>query len=125
MKGNLSKLMITAVIISGILLGGCAQTIKTKPKEENQKVRETPKKQSQQVPSKTVSPLPSDYFPLTAGMSWEYQGEGNEYASFKRKVLFVKGNLAQIQEDNGGTVSASVFKTTNDSVNRVFFTSEA
>ena len=61
-----------------------------------------------------------DYFPLTKGSTWEYQGAGNEYASFRREVLFSKDDLAQILEDNGGTVIAAIFKSTNTAVTRVF-----
>ncbi|HEX3032366.1 MAG TPA: hypothetical protein VHS59_09020 [Bacillota bacterium] len=68
---------------------------------------------------------PADYFPITQGMTWEYEGEGNEYASFTRKVVFAADDKGQLREDNGGTVSAAVFKTTKDSVTRIFFMGEA
>ncbi|MHB1127384.1 MAG: TapB family protein [Bacillota bacterium] len=63
---------------------------------------------------------PGDYFPLTQGSTWEYEGEGNEYAAFDREVVYVKGNLAQLKEDNGGTVMARVFKTTDNTVTSIF-----
>lgn len=62
----------------------------------------------------------ADFFPLSQGSTWQYKGEGNEYASFTRKVLFVEGDKAQIAEDNGGTVSASVFRTTEDAITCIF-----
>ena len=65
-----------------------------------------------------------DYFPLTEGSTWKYLGEGNEYASFNREVLFVDGDRAQVSEDNGGTVSASVFQFEDDQVVRTFFRGE-
>jgi len=55
---------------------------------------------------------------------WQYQGEGNEYASFSREVLFAQDDRAQIREDNGGTVSAAVFEITDDAVIRIFFQGE-
>jgi hypothetical protein len=70
------------------------------------------------------TPELKDFFPLSEGSTWQYQGEGNEYASFHRKVLFVEGDRAQVVEDNGGTVSASIFKTTEDEVIRTFFQGE-
>jgi len=73
----------------------------------------------------TESVTPGDYFPLTAGSSWKYQGEGNEYASFTREVMFVKDNLAQVRENNGGTISMSVYNITRDAVTRIFFIGEA
>lgn len=65
-----------------------------------------------------------DYFPLTQGSTWKYMGEGNEYASFSREVLFVDGDRAQIFEDNGGTVSASVFHFQEGRIVRTFFLGE-
>jgi hypothetical protein len=65
-----------------------------------------------------------DYFPLTEGSTWKYLGEGNEYASFSREVLFADGDRAQISEDNGGTVSASVLHFEEDQIVRTFFRGE-
>jgi hypothetical protein len=65
-----------------------------------------------------------EIFPLSQGSTWQYLGEGNEYASFNRKVLFLEGDRAQVAEDNGGTVSASVFKTTEEEIIRTFFQGE-
>ncbi len=65
------------------------------------------------------------FFPLKAGNLWQYLGEGNEYATFKREVLYAKGDRAQIKEDNGGTVSTAVFRTTDSELTRIFFRGEA
>lgn len=67
---------------------------------------------------------PADYFPLKPGNVWEYEGEGNEYASFKREVLYVDNERAQIQENNGGTISTAIFETTDNAVTRIFFVGE-
>lgn len=64
------------------------------------------------------------FFPLSKGSTWQYLGEGNEFATFTRKVLFADGDRAQIAEDNGGTVSASVFKITDNEITRTFFRGE-
>jgi len=65
-----------------------------------------------------------DYFLLTEDSTWQYLGEGLEYSSFSRKVLFVEGNRAQVSEDNGGTVAASIFEITEDAIVRTFFQGE-
>jgi hypothetical protein len=65
-----------------------------------------------------------NYFPLTGGSTWKYLGEGNEYASFSREVLFVDGDRSQVSEDNGGTVSASVFGFEEGQIVRTFFRGE-
>ncbi|MEG6520438.1 TapB family protein [Desulfotomaculum sp. 1211_IL3151] len=76
-----------------------------------------------------VSPSESknlrDFFPMTKGSTWEYQGEGNEYASFSREVLFLQDNKAQLREDNGGTVSISVLQVTDQEISRIYFQGEA
>ncbi|WP_027340377.1 hypothetical protein [Halonatronum saccharophilum] len=56
------------------------------------------------------------YFPLKQGMVYRFAGEGIEFASFKWEVKFVDDELAQIHEDNGGTVNARVFRVTDDEV---------
>jgi hypothetical protein len=65
-----------------------------------------------------------DYFPLTGGSTWKYLGEGMEYASFSREVLYVGGNRAQVSENNGGTVSASLFEFREGEIVRTFFRGE-
>ncbi|HZK72225.1 MAG TPA: hypothetical protein VFD03_12035 [Clostridia bacterium] len=67
----------------------------------------------------------TDYAPLTKGSYWEYEGNGNEYASFNRRVLFTQGNLAQISEDNGGTVISKIIEGTNEVVKLVYFEAES
>ncbi|HWR60275.1 MAG TPA: hypothetical protein VN580_01605, partial [Clostridia bacterium] len=65
-----------------------------------------------------------DFFPVSVGSTWKYLGEGNEYATFERKALFREGDKAQFSEDNGGTVSASVFKVADKEIVRTFFRGE-
>lgn len=117
----------TFLISSTFLLTGCSISAQPKIPEIVQSDKNTPITTPEQKPDKSaVQALnPGDYFPTTAGSSWQYQGMGNEYASFTRKVLFVSGNIVQIREDNGGTVTASVFKITPEAVTRIFFQGEA
>lgn len=65
-----------------------------------------------------------NFFPASVGSTWKYVGEGNEYASFVRKALFRDGDRAQFSEDNGGTVSASIFKVTDKEIVRTFLRGE-
>ena len=67
---------------------------------------------------------PGDYFPLTLGNTWQYLGDGNEYASFSREVLYAENNKSQIKDDNGGTVSTSVFQVTANALTQVYFEGE-
>lgn len=68
---------------------------------------------------------PSDYYPLAAGNYWIYEGYGNEYASFTRKVEYTRDNLAQLSENNGGTVITTVLSREDTGITRVFFEPES
>lgn len=67
----------------------------------------------------------SNYFPLEVGNIWEYEGEGMEYASFTREVVYKEDNKAQVKEDNTGTVTAKVFEITDEAITSVYSQSEA
>jgi len=69
-----------------------------------------------QTPTYSVS----DYLPLEAGSEWDYLGEGNEFASYKLKVLFQQDNLTQLSRDNGGTVMALIYKTEADKIVQIY-----
>ncbi len=121
MKKVLS-LILMVFLTMGILLTGCKQI--NEPSDRQLITEEpSPRESSTQEPIEQNAKL-GDFFPLTMGSTWDYEGEGNEYASFTRKVLFARGDRAQIMEDNGGTISASVFETSQDSVTRIFFKGE-
>lgn len=74
---------------------------------------------------KTVPKIPADFFPLTKDSFWVYEGKGNEYASFERKIVFIDDKKAQFREDNGGTVMAMVFEATDNAIIRTFSRGEA
>jgi hypothetical protein len=119
-------LLLTFFISSSLHLVGCTKS--SQPQLPGVKQSEkTAEKTSEQAPVEELVPslTPGDFFPTGTGSSWEYQGEGHEFASFSRRILFTRENLAQMREDNGGTVSASVYKITPESVTRIFFLPEA
>lgn len=98
-------LTLILILLLGISITGCAKAVnEPEPQQETLSLK--------------------DFFPLSNGSTWQYKGEGNEYASFSRKVLFVDGNRAQISEDNGGTVSTSVFEVSDEAITRTFFKGE-
>ncbi|PKM77199.1 MAG: hypothetical protein CVU90_08585 [Firmicutes bacterium HGW-Firmicutes-15] len=113
----MKRISIIMLFILGLnLIGGC-QTA-TNNQSNN------PTDTNQPAPNPVVVNLPADYYPLTVGSSWEYEGAGNEFASFTRKVLFSKGNMTQTTEDNGGTVATRIIETTDNAVKIVFFAGE-
>lgn len=109
-------ILVFMIILSVSLISGCKST--------NQPGNNPPPNQNITNPPPVVNKV-TDHYPLTVGSYWEYEGNGNEYASFNRKVLFAKGNLAQITEDNGGTVATKIFEATNDVVKLVYFEGES
>lgn len=122
---NLKKrlLLVLVTIFVAVLLAGCAGI----EGKKNVRRTDTPgkSKTEQKGVSKPEVLKPGDCFPLTEGSIWEYEGSGNEYASFTREVLYAEGNRSQVKEDNGGTVSAAVFETTEDAVVRVINRAES
>jgi hypothetical protein len=60
--------------------------------------------------------LPADYFPMTPGSTWSYIGEGNEYASYTRTVLYSECSYFQVSVNNGGTVSSTVYYASDTDV---------
>jgi hypothetical protein len=60
------------------------------------------------------------FIPLEVGNIWQYEGEGNEYASYTQEVEFQKDNRFQLSTDTGGTVMANIFELREDSIVNVF-----
>ena len=131
MKKVIQLSVFVFLLSFSLLLVGCSKSAQPPLPESKPSPTSTPAK----TPVITPSPAPAkevvpavklaDFFPVVAGSTWEYQGEGNEYASFSRKIVFTSGNLAQIREDNGGTVTASVYKISPNSITRIYNLAEA
>lgn len=62
----------------------------------------------------------SEYMPMKVGYIWQYEGEGNEYASYTARVEFSENNRFQVTEDNGGTVMANIYEVKEDSIVHVY-----
>ncbi len=121
MKRSTRSFLVVIIILLSLAAVSCAKQQDSQPKQTNESANVNVKNNGSAVKSSK----PGDFFPSASGLSWEYQGEGNEYATFTRKVVFTDGDLAQIREDNGGTVSASVYQITPEAVTRKFFLGEA
>ncbi|MGB9792206.1 MAG: hypothetical protein ACPLTR_06475 [Thermacetogeniaceae bacterium] len=118
MKRRFARSLV--MVFLSVLLVGCAGVQGKKDVD----ITKTATSEKSETEQDNVA-KPGDYFPLTKGSIWEYEGSGNEYASFTREVLFTEGNRSQVKEDNGGTVSAAVFETTENAVVRVINRAEA
>ena len=64
------------------------------------------------------------FFPTQPGLTWVFEGSGNEYASFTRTVTRSEGDRVQVAENNDGTRSGKVFQVTDDALVQVFSTEE-
>ncbi len=116
----LITITVIPLLLAVLLQAGCPGTERPVPAPQ----REIPAPKEQPPEEKPAAAKPGQFFPLNEGNKWEYLGEGNEYASFIREVVFTSGNLGQIREDNGGAVSVAVFEVSEDTVTRVFFQGE-
>lgn len=83
-----------------------------------------PPQTGQNPKPQAAQPSSRDYFPLSQGSNWTYQGFGNEFASFTREVLYSSASQAQMKESNGGTVSASIYELSEGALKRVYFQGE-
>ena len=130
MKRTHVTLVAILLILTLFLMTGCLNRNKETPtprQEDQQENQQEPQKEDKKTKEEEQKPEDislKEFFPLTEGTKWQYLGEGNEFASFTSEVLFVKEDRAQVMENNGGTVSASVFKVTDDEIVRIFFKGE-
>jgi hypothetical protein len=113
----MKRISIVLLLIMGLIVpAGCGE------KPNNQIT--TPPGNTQPGTNVVVDTPPGQFYPLTVGSTWEYEGAGNEFASFTRKVVFAQGNLAQTSEDNGGTVTTRIVQTNENAVTVVYFSGE-
>lgn len=145
MKICRNKKFLALMLLVAVLLTACNNNNESKVVNESKEVPieekvETPieesEKPSEKEPEEAVEETNEEdledeekalsaYLPLEVGNSWEYQGEGMEYATFTREVLYKEGSKAQIKEDNSGTITAKVFEITDDAITSVFTQSES
>ncbi|MFO7611375.1 MAG: hypothetical protein R6W99_02650 [Clostridia bacterium] len=103
--------MAILFVILSMILSACTGNVEVEPSA-------TPSESETASPPPTV--VPADYFPLEPGNLWKYLGDGNEYASFTREVLYAGGDYAQTTENNGGTVSSTVYHITESQITVVY-----
>jgi hypothetical protein len=121
-------LVAIMLILTLFLMTGCLNRNKETPtprQEDQQENQQEPQKEEELREEQQPEDISlKEFFPMTEGTKWQYLGEGNEFASFTSEVLFVKEDRAQVMENNGGTVSASVFKVSDEEIVRIFFKGE-
>jgi len=60
------------------------------------------------------------YFPSNPGIEYSYAGEGIEYASFKRKVMYVEEEYLQLTDNNGGTIVVKIYKFDDNEIREIY-----
>lgn len=67
-----------------------------------------------------------DYFPLEADTEYVYEGEGNEYAAYRRFIDYidVKNKKLQTRTNNGGTETVRVLQIMNGSLSVIYHVDE-
>lgn len=92
---SFGRKVFICLLLGLIVLTGCAKKVVPPPTAEKPK-------------GEGIQDV-SGYFPAEPKMTWEYEGTGNEYAGFTRRVMYSQGNKVQVSENNGGTVLGMVF----------------
>jgi uncharacterized protein YcfL len=62
----------------------------------------------------------SDYFPMEKDNKYEYEGAGNEYASYESYTDYADKNRMQQMVNNGGTVSARVYELKDGKLTSIY-----
>jgi len=125
MKPSRFTLVVILLLLTMFFMTGCLNLKKETPTPQPEDQPELQKEEQKTQEEQKVEDISlKEFFPLTEGSKWLYLGEGNEFASFIREVLYVREDRAQIMENNGGTISASVFETTDEAIVRIFFQGE-
>lgn len=80
------------------------------------------------VPQNTTNPSKdststykiTDYFPFKENIKYDFEGKGNEYASYTVWVDYIKNNRIQLRKNTGGTEAASVLENSNGELKIIF-----
>jgi hypothetical protein len=62
----------------------------------------------------------SAYFPIGENFTWEFAGEGIEFAAFTRRVEYLRGDRVQMSQWNGGTRLMMIFQVSAGAVTQTF-----
>lgn len=115
MKKYFSKTSLLFFIFTIMIISiSCTQQKPSVP--QTQKPPENIQKDEQIIKEDNIA----DYFPLSVGNRWEYEGKGMEYASYTQEVLYRDDNKYQVMIDNGGTVMANIYEISKDKIVNIY-----
>ncbi len=119
MKKNICVILLTAVFM---LTSGCSSLKNiTNPKpstgsEQSQNSDGSPKNTKENSSAYTIK----DYYPFKENVRYEFQGSGNEYASYWTTVDYLKNNRIQLRTNNGGTETVRVLENKDGMLKNIF-----
>lgn len=118
----MKKILIAAVLIT-MLLTACSGLGPSTNNTSGTTGADGTSQQTSQSTSETQGTAEetiADYFPMTADVNMKYKGTGNEYAQYETYVDFIKANVMQIRENNGGTEMVKVYAVKNGALVNTF-----
>lgn len=71
-----------------------------------------------------ATPPLSAYFPIGENFTWQFAGEGIEFAAFTRQVEYLRSDRVQMSQWNGGTRLMMIFKVSASAVTQTFSQAE-
>jgi hypothetical protein len=104
------------ILILFTLLTACGTS---KPLPNGTTVNATTKTEVVSTPAPTEASV-TDYFAYTKDTHMKFKGTGNEYASFDTYVEYIKDNIVQIRNSNGGTDTVEVYQVKDGAIRKVF-----
>jgi hypothetical protein len=70
------------------------------------------------APQPAQGPALTLFFPVQPGLKWQYQGTGNEFATFSQETVRSQGDKVQVRRDSGATVGI-LYSVTAGAVTRL------
>ena len=92
-------LLICCLLFSLVVVSSCANKNAVKPSEGNASTE-----------TKAEKPTIKDYYAYKENTKYEYEGQGNEYASYTVFIDYKSENRVQIRSNNGGTEMVKVLE---------------
>ena len=115
-RKNLCRLLFILIALV-MLISGCEEN--KQYEVQGEEPRNQVEKEDKQEAIADLMPI-SALFPFHQGMEYQFAGEGNEYASFVRKIIHVEDRYLQLTDNNGGTIVTSIYELSDTEIKRIY-----
>ncbi len=113
-KNKMKNIKVIGIILVLVLLSGCSKNNQNNLNNQTLSPQPTVNAPSENVGEEDTENtlFLEDYFPLAANTVYEYEGAGNEYASYYRVIDYIDKNSKRLQtrSNNGGTETVRVLE---------------